>query len=229
MSEQKNRIHVVINPAAGKDEPILNTINDVFTQHDIDWGVSVTRKFGDATEFARQAAEGGFDIVAGYGGDGTQHEIANGIFGTKALMGVLPGGTGNGFANELGTPNKLRPALELLCTDHKVRHVDVVQKNDDYFIQRLYVVIEPEVQTSRESEDRYGTSACAIDSFHRAQHIKEDDLANSLTADSYGQSKGGHNDNRNGTVHPIPSHAAGAQYAGALVPDCDLAAKIQLG
>ena len=61
MSEQKKRIHVVINPAAGKDEPILNTINDVFTQHDIDWGVSVTRKFGDATEFARQAAEDGFD------------------------------------------------------------------------------------------------------------------------------------------------------------------------
>ena len=56
----------------GKDEPTLNTINDVFHQHDIDWGVSVTHKFGDATEFARQAATEGFDIVAGYGGDGTQ-------------------------------------------------------------------------------------------------------------------------------------------------------------
>ena len=110
----------------GKDEPTLNTINDVFHQHDIDWGVSVTHKFGDATEFARQAATEGFDIVAGYGGDGTQHVIANGIIGTEAIMGVLPGGTGNGFANELGTPNKLRPALELLCTDHKPRHVDVV-------------------------------------------------------------------------------------------------------
>ena len=173
MSELKNRILVVINPAAGKDEPILNTINDVFTQHDIDWGVSVTRKFGDATEFARQAAEDGFDVVAGYGGDGTQHEIANGIFGTKALMGVLPGGTGNGFANELGMPNKLRPALELLCTEHRTRHVDVVQKDDGYFIQRLYVGIEPEEQTSRESKDKYGTFAYAIDSFHRAKNIKE--------------------------------------------------------
>jgi YegS/Rv2252/BmrU family lipid kinase len=173
VSEQKNRIHVVINPAAGKDEPILNTINDVFHQHDIDWGVSVTRKFGDATEFARQAAEDGFDIVAGYGGDGTQHEIANGIIGTGALMGVLPGGTGNGFANELGTPTKLRPALELLCTGYQVRHVDVVQANDGYFIQRLYVGIEPEEQTSRESKDKYGTFAYAIDSFHRAQHQKE--------------------------------------------------------
>lgn len=170
---EKKRIHVVINPAAGKDEPILNTINDVFHQHDIDWGVSVTRKFGDATEFARLAAAEGFDIVAGYGGDGTQHEIANGIIGSGALMGVLPGGTGNGFANEMGTPDKLRPALELLCTNNRVRHVDVVQMEDGYFIQRLYVGIEPEQQTSRESKDKYGTFAYAIDSFHRARDVKD--------------------------------------------------------
>ena len=173
MSEQKTRIHVVINPAAGKDEPILNTINDVFNQPDIDWSISVTRKFGDATEFARQAAEDGYDIVASYGGDGTQHEIANGIIGTNALMGILPGGTGNGFANEMGTPIKLRPALELLCVDHTVRHVDVVQMNDGYFIQRLYVGIEPEEQTNRESKDKYGTFAYAIDAFNRAKNIKE--------------------------------------------------------
>ena len=173
MSETKKRIHIVINPAAGKDEPILNTINDVFHQYGIEWDVSVTHKYGDATEFARRAAEAGFDIVAGYGGDGTQHEIANGLMGSEAIMGVLPGGTGNGYANELGTPNKLRPALELLCTNHKVRHVDVVQVNDDYFIQRLYVGIEPEQQTSRESKDKYGTFAYAIDSFHRARDVKD--------------------------------------------------------
>ena len=173
MRETKKRIHIVINPAAGKDEPILNTINDVFHQYGIEWDVSVTHKYGDATEFARRAVEAGFDIVAGYGGDGTQHEIANGLMGSEAIMGVLPGGTGNGYANELGTPNKLRPALELLCTNHKVRHVDVVQVNDDYFIQRLYVGIEPEQQTSRESKDKYGTFAYAIDSFHRARDVKD--------------------------------------------------------
>ena len=57
--------------------------------------------------------------------------------------------------------------------DYKVRHVDVVQMDDGYFIQRLYVGIEPEEQTNRESKDKYGTFAYAIDSFHRAQHQKE--------------------------------------------------------
>ena len=110
MSESPyKKVHIVINPASGKDEPILNVLNDVFHQHeDIEWTISVTKKYGDATAQAREAAEGGADLVAGYGGDGTQHEIANGILGTAAVMGVLPGGTGNGFATELGTPKELR-------------------------------------------------------------------------------------------------------------------------
>ena len=100
---------MVINPASGKDEPVLNVLNDVFHQHeDIEWTISVTKKYSDATAQAREAAEGRADLVAGYGGDGTQHEIANGILGTTAVMGVLPGGTGNGFTTELGTPKELR-------------------------------------------------------------------------------------------------------------------------
>lgn len=167
-------IHIVINPASGKDEPVLNVINDVFHQFpDIRWSVSVTHKYGDATEQARAAAESGADLVAGYGGDGTQHEIANGILGTDAVMGVLPGGTGNGFATELGTPKTLRPAVELLCTGGQIREIDAVKLGDSYFIQRLYVGIEPEEQTSREEKDRYGTFAYAINAYHRARERKQ--------------------------------------------------------
>jgi YegS/Rv2252/BmrU family lipid kinase len=173
MSEQTKRIHVVINPASGHDEPILNAINSVFREHGVEWSVSVTQKFGDATEFARQAANDGYEIVAGYGGDGTQHEIANGIMGTSALMGVLPGGTGNGFANEMGIPGKLRPALEVLCTSENVRKTDIVKIGDGYFIQRLYVGIEPEQQTSREDKDKYGTFAYVINAFQRLRERKQ--------------------------------------------------------
>ena len=173
MTAPYQNIHVVINPASGKNEPILNTLNDVFHRYGVDWSISVTKKYGDATEFARQAALGGADLVAGYGGDGTQHEIANGIIGTDAVMGVLPGGTGNGFCTELGLPKTLQPAVELLCTSQKLRHVDVVQMGNAYFIQRLYVGIEPEQQTSREMKDKYGTLAYAVSGFRRATHAKE--------------------------------------------------------
>lgn len=177
------KIHVVINPAAGKDEPILNVLNDVFHQFNIDWTVSITKKYGDATTQAREAAANGADIVAGYGGDGTQHEIANGILGTNAIMGVLPGGTGNGFATELGTPKELRPAVELLCNGTVIRPIDVVQLGDAYFVQRLYVGIEPEEQTSREDKDKYGTFAYVVNTYHRAREKKDREVHYRITID----------------------------------------------
>ena len=173
-SSPYKKIHIVINPASGKDEPILNVLNDVFQQYeDIDWTISITHKFGDATTQAREAAQNGADLVAGYGGDGTQHEIANGILGTNAVMGVLPGGTGNGFATELGTPKELRTAVDLLCTGGQIRNIDVVKMGDSYFVQRLYVGIEPEEQTSREEKDKYGTFAYAINAYRLARDNKQ--------------------------------------------------------
>ncbi len=175
------RIFVVINPAAGKDEPILNVLNDVFNTYGIEWDAKVTHKYGDATELARQAAEAGYDLVCGYGGDGTQHEIANGVMGTNTIMGVLPGGTGNGFANEMGTPTILRPAVEMLCTSPNVRTIDIVQMGDQYFIQRLFTGIEPEEQTSREMKDKYGTFAYVIRDAGRFRN--RHDISYKLTID----------------------------------------------
>ena len=175
------RVHVVINPASGKDEPILNTLNDVFRQHGVDWDVSITKKYGDAAVQAKAALAGGVDLVVGYGGDGTQHEIANAVLeagntlGYPARMGILPGGTGNGFAREMGVPGRLREATEALCTSPRVRSIDVgrllhvgdAKVPDRFFIQRLYVGIEPEEQTSRDLKDRYGVFAYVVNMAQR--------------------------------------------------------------
>ena len=175
------KIFVVINPAAGKDEPILNICNDVFRSHDIEWEVGVTHKYDDARRLAIQAADAGYDLIAGYGGDGTQHEIANALIGRHVLMGVLPGGTGNGFCHELGLPRELRPALEVICTSATIYQVDVVRLGDEHFIQRLYVGIEPEQQTSRELKDKYGTLAYAVSGYKRLTTIK--DISYRITID----------------------------------------------
>lgn len=156
------RMHIVINPAAGKDEPILNTLNDVFYPHGIEWDVSVTLKYGDARRFARAAVERGVDLVVGYGGDGTQHEIANAVIGSGLTMGILPGGTGNGFATEMGVPKTLREAAQVLVSSTNVKHVDVARVGEEIFIQRMYTGIDPEQQTSRELKDKYGLLGYAI-------------------------------------------------------------------
>ena len=76
------KVHVIINPAAGQDEPILNVLNDVFHPAGVAWEISLTHKSGDATRLAAEAAAAGVDLVAAYGGDGTQMEVANGLLGT---------------------------------------------------------------------------------------------------------------------------------------------------
>ena len=71
MSVPFKRIHVVINPAAGKNEPILNTLNSVFRDYALKWDVSITQSNDEGQRQAREAVEGGADLVVAYGGDGT--------------------------------------------------------------------------------------------------------------------------------------------------------------
>lgn len=156
-------IHVVINPASGPNRPILNTLNDVFRKYDVDWDISITKRYGDARRQAQAAIARGIDLVAGYGGDGTQHEIANAVIGTNTPMGILPGGTGNGFAREMNIPKELVAAVEVLCTCKTIRKVDAARVSaGEYFIQRLYAGVPPEKQTSRDLKERYGLLAYAI-------------------------------------------------------------------
>jgi len=156
------KVHVIINPASGPNRPILNTLNDVFRRYEVDWDVSITKHYGDATRQAKDAIARGVDLVVGDGGDGTQHELANAVLGADTPMGILLGGTGNGFAREMNIPKDLAPAVELLCTCKNVRRVDVGRVGEEHFIQRLYAGVPPESQTSRESKERYGLLAYAI-------------------------------------------------------------------
>jgi diacylglycerol kinase (ATP) len=166
MNPPYKKVHVIINPAAGKDEPILNTINKVFHQYGIDWQVSITKKFGDATRLAKQAIADGVDLVAGYGGDGTQMEIANAVRGTKTPMAILPGGTGNAMSFELKVPRKLEQAAELICQSKKLQKIDLARIGDQYFMLRAYSGIEESDKTSRENKDRYGNLAYILDTLH---------------------------------------------------------------
>ncbi len=115
MSTPFNNILVIIYPAAGKDEPILRVLIHVFKQNNIEWEVRITHKSGDATQFAREAAASGIELVASYGGDGTQMEVASRLVGTDIPMAILPGGTGNSMAHDLQVPNKPKEAVELIC------------------------------------------------------------------------------------------------------------------
>ena len=161
-------IHVVINPASGKNEPILNTINDIFHPAGVSWSVSVTNAYGDAMRPAREAAESGADIVVAYGGDGTVMEVVNGLLGTGVPMGIFPGGTGNVLSIEVGIPQTLAEAAKAIVSeDSVVRQIDVGQCNaanwdeSRYFLLRVATGFDAQRinMTSRELRDKYGRMA----------------------------------------------------------------------
>jgi diacylglycerol kinase (ATP) len=132
------RIHVVINPASGRPQPILHTLNRVFRAGDIDWDISLTKKSGDAERFARQAAAKGVDVVAAYGGDGTVMEVARGLLNSPTPLAILPGGTANLMSVELGIPKDLEQAVSIACSqESQIRLVDVGQARDTYFLLRV--------------------------------------------------------------------------------------------
>jgi YegS/Rv2252/BmrU family lipid kinase len=82
----------------------------------------------EAVELVRQAAQNGCDGVAAIGGDGTVHEVANGLMALPAdvrpPLGVVPAGSGNDFAYALGITKELPRCLDDLCRGN-VRPVDV--------------------------------------------------------------------------------------------------------
>ena len=76
--------------------------------------VCPTRAAGDATRLAQRAIAGGADLILAFGGDGTINEVANGMIPSRVPLGVLPGGTANVLAMELGLGSRTQRAAPRL-------------------------------------------------------------------------------------------------------------------
>ena len=144
------RALLIINPAAGNGRG-GRTGDAVAADASRLWhGLDVARTTapGEASRLAAQAAREGYTDVLVLGGDGTLHEVANGILsaGVPSLpaIGAIPIGTGNDFARIVGTFGmRSRHALEALASGDRSR-VDVGRAWDEYFINSMGVGLAAE-------------------------------------------------------------------------------------
>jgi diacylglycerol kinase (ATP) len=137
LGKTPQRVFVVINPAAGQDQPILKSLNKIFQENGVDWDIAITKDRGDGQRLAREAVRAGVDLVVVNGGDGTVMECASGLIGSNVPMVILPGGTANVMARELGLPFDLIEALTLAVNPEAViRSVDMGQVGEHYFLLR---------------------------------------------------------------------------------------------
>jgi YegS/Rv2252/BmrU family lipid kinase len=160
-----SRIHVIVNPAAGRGAPILHILNSVFRPAGIIWDISVTQGSGDAARFTAQAVAAGVDVVAVYGGDGTVMEVAGSLAGNPTPMAILPGGTANLMAIELGLPRNLALAAQIaMREDSTARVVDLGKAGNQRFMLRVGIGLSARKveATSREMKDRFGILAYSL-------------------------------------------------------------------
>jgi YegS/Rv2252/BmrU family lipid kinase len=146
---------IIFNPKARSEKS--RDLADVLRELAPEAELRMTEEPGGARQLAAEAARKGFRVVAAAGGDGTVNEVANGIAGTQAALGVLPIGTMNVFSKEHGVPDRLDAAWAVIRAGN-LREIDLLAANDTHFIQLAGVGLDAQVvkETSWESKKNLG-------------------------------------------------------------------------
>ena len=136
-----NRLCIILNPAAKGDQArrTLDQMANLVPEAKI----FLTERVGHGEVLAKEAAEQGYQTVVAAGGDGTVNEVLNGLDPEKCTLGVLPVGTMNVLAMELGIPSRLDKALEIIRAGKRKR-LDLGMANKRRFIQLAGVGLDAE-------------------------------------------------------------------------------------
>lgn len=153
---------LIVNPTSGpwnirhELPAVLNYLEDqgwLTTLHE-------TRRSGEATALAQEAREEGVDAVLVVGGDGTINEVINGLAESRVALGVLPGGTANVWAKEMGLPTRgplhLLPLIDSIkaLVPGARRRIDLGEANGRLFLQWAGVGLDAEVTYAMEPRTR---------------------------------------------------------------------------
>jgi YegS/Rv2252/BmrU family lipid kinase len=119
--------------------------------------IRTTNAAGDAEALAERGVEQGFKLIVAAGGDGTINEVVNGIAEADVTLGLLPSGTMNVFATELGIPTDMRKCWDIIANG-VTREVDLAVANDQYFVQLAGIGLDAQVvkETRREDKRAFG-------------------------------------------------------------------------
>ncbi len=153
--------YIILNPVAGKGDPdeIKATLARAQSEHRLRYDLYETTGKEDLREIVRDAITGkNYDLIIACGGDGTVSGVADALADSGVPMGILSTGTTNAFATELGIPETLSEALELLVEGHRIKTVDAIQFGDRLFILEasLGVFSASFDEVEREKKDRLG-------------------------------------------------------------------------
>lgn len=128
---------VVINPIAGPGrartlDACAALARDTLGRGGFEVDVCITTAPEDAQRFATVAVSAGHELVVAWGGDGTVNGVGAALAGTRVAMAIIPGGSGNGLARDLGVPLEAAAALAVAASGG-TRAIDAGDLNGSLF------------------------------------------------------------------------------------------------
>ncbi len=135
------RVKVILNPCADIGHGIRK--KDLISSEGNKWGgldLELTEHEGHALQIAREALQEGYDVIAAAGGDGTVHEVVNGMLQDQrpsAKLGIIPLGTGNDFTYAMNAASDIPAAIENIFRGQS-RSIDLAQIVDDRANRRIF-------------------------------------------------------------------------------------------
>jgi YegS/Rv2252/BmrU family lipid kinase len=161
-------VEVILNASAGAHRPeeVGRVVAEAFAACGVEARVQVAREGEDVARLARLALSNGARAVVAGGGDGTVSAVASLLAGTEKPLGVLPLGTLNHFAKDLGVPLGVAEAARGVC-EGRVVAVDVGEVNGKVFVNNSSLGLYPRIVRRREKlRERLGSGKWAA--FFRA-------------------------------------------------------------
>ncbi|MDP4086919.1 MAG: diacylglycerol kinase [Bacillota bacterium] len=131
------RARLIYNPTSGR-EILKRNLPEILEKLEIagyEASAHATTASGDAIKAARMAVKRKYDVVIAAGGDGTIHEVINGLAEQKyrPKLGIIPAGTTNDFARALQIPRDISAAVDIITKGDTIP-IDIGKMNDKYFI-----------------------------------------------------------------------------------------------
>ena len=125
------KIRFIINPISGTGKQ--KGIEKFMIKHLENFEIIYTQKAGDATRISKEAANDNIDAIIAVGGDGTVNECLNALVNTNTALGVIPCGSGNGFAYHIGMERNIEKAV-IQLKNTKIEVIDSCTANGFPFV-----------------------------------------------------------------------------------------------
>ncbi len=153
----RKKVLFIINPFSGnnKHENPEKLIQENLDHNKFDFTCARTESKSHATTLATQAVSEGVDIVVACGGDGTVNEVAKALVGTDTVLGIIPSGSGNGFAMHIGMGRNFVKAIKKLNVAEP-KLIDSCYVNDVFFLNLAGIGFDALIAYKADNQEKRG-------------------------------------------------------------------------